>query len=75
MHEKTVQFLVTAILFLQAVEELILGSSPETKIAENHIIITKRAEDHGYRHCGSFGQYLDRLAVTRIATPKQNASK
>lgn len=75
MHEKTVQFLVTAILFLQAVEELILGSSPETKIAENHIIITKRAEDHGYRHCGSFGQYLDRLAVTRVATPKQNASK
>jgi hypothetical protein len=75
LHEKTVQFLVPAILFLQAVEELILGSSPETNTSENHIIITKRAEDKGYRYCGSFGQYLDRLAVTRVATPKKDASK
>ncbi|KAL3823753.1 hypothetical protein ACHAXA_004846, partial [Cyclostephanos tholiformis] len=59
----------------QAVEELVLASSPAKTLSEPHIIITKRAEDRGHRYCCSFGHYLDRVAASRVPSPKKDASQ
>lgn len=52
-----------------------MASSPDKKLPKCHILITKRAEDHGHRYCFSFGNYLDRLAVTPDSPPKNDATK